>query len=38
MISHLLEDENPPAHLVNQIIAKTDGVPLFIEEFTRTLH
>ncbi len=37
MISHLLENENPPANLVNEIMAKTDGVPLFIEELARTL-
>ena len=26
-----------PAEVVNQIIAKTDGVPLFVEELTKTV-
>jgi class 3 adenylate cyclase/tetratricopeptide (TPR) repeat protein len=34
MIRDLLKGESIPQHLVDQIIQKTDGVPLFIEELT----
>ncbi len=37
LVSNLAEGKALPAELVEQIIAKTDGVPLFIEELTRTI-
>lgn len=37
MISRLSEGRSLPAEIVEQIIAKTDGVPLFVEELTRTI-
>jgi predicted ATPase len=37
MVGRLLEGRAFPAELVEQIVAKTDGVPLFIEELTQTL-
>lgn len=37
MIARLAEGRSLPAEIVEQIIAKTDGVPLFVEELTRTI-
>jgi tetratricopeptide (TPR) repeat protein len=37
MIGHLPEGGRLPAELVEEIVARTDGVPLFIEELTRTV-
>lgn len=37
MVSRLAEGKSLPAEIVEQIIAKTDGVPLFVEELTRTI-
>ena len=37
MITRLVDGKSLPAELVGQIIAKTDGVPLFVEELTRTI-
>ena len=37
MVRQLLERKRLPAKLVEEIIVRTDGVPLFIEELTRTL-
>ncbi len=37
MVSRLAEGKSLPGEIVEQIIAKTDGVPLFVEELTRTI-
>jgi class 3 adenylate cyclase/tetratricopeptide (TPR) repeat protein len=37
MVRHLLARKRFPADIVEKIVARTDGVPLFIEELTRTL-
>ncbi len=37
MVEQLTQDMALPAQVVEQIIAKTDGVPLFVEELTRTV-
>lgn len=37
MIARLADGKSLPTELVGQIIAKTDGVPLFVEELTRTI-
>ncbi|MET0168412.1 MAG: AAA family ATPase, partial [Vicinamibacterales bacterium] len=37
MVRQLLERKRFPAKLVEEIVVRTDGVPLFIEELTRTL-
>jgi predicted ATPase/class 3 adenylate cyclase len=37
MIESLTDDEGLPAKVIEQIVAKTDGVPLFIEEVTKTV-
>jgi predicted ATPase/class 3 adenylate cyclase/tRNA A-37 threonylcarbamoyl transferase component Bud32/ABC-type transport system involved in cytochrome c biogenesis ATPase subunit len=37
MVDRLTAERNLPASLREQIIARTDGVPLFIEELTKTL-
>ncbi|MFQ5937284.1 MAG: AAA family ATPase, partial [Acidiferrobacterales bacterium] len=37
MISKLTKGKALPQEVVNQIIAKTDGVPLFVEELTKTV-
>ena len=38
MVARVLEEGNDlPADVVSRIVAKTDGVPLFIEEVTKTL-
>src|SRR5262249_11464524 len=37
MIAHVAGGKTLPVEVVEQIVAKTDGVPLFIEELTKTL-
>jgi predicted ATPase len=37
MITHLTGDRALPAEVVQQIVAKTDGVPLFVEELVKML-
>jgi class 3 adenylate cyclase/predicted ATPase len=37
MIEHATKGKTLPTELVQQIVAKTDGVPLFIEELTKTV-
>jgi TOMM system kinase/cyclase fusion protein len=37
MIERVTGDKALPAELVQQIVAKTDGVPLFVEELTKTV-
>jgi class 3 adenylate cyclase/tetratricopeptide (TPR) repeat protein len=37
LIAGLAGDAALPAALITQIVAKTDGVPLFVEELTRTI-
>ncbi len=37
MVNHLVEQKGIPEEIAIQILKKTDGVPLFIEELTRTL-
>lgn len=37
MVQSLFGDEPVPAHVARQIARKTDGVPLFVEEFIRPL-
>ena len=37
MVRQLLERKRLPAKLVEEIVVRTDGVPLFIEELTRAL-
>jgi predicted ATPase len=37
MIAHVTRDKNLPKEIVDQIIDRTDGVPLFIEELTKTV-
>jgi len=37
LISNLTDAKTLPDDLVEQIIAKTDGIPLFIEELTKTI-
>ncbi|MET1081767.1 MAG: adenylate/guanylate cyclase domain-containing protein, partial [Burkholderiales bacterium] len=37
MVGRILGVEKLPAEVIKQIVAKTDGVPLFIEELTKTL-
>ena len=37
MVAGALEGHDLPAGVIAQIVAKTDGVPLFIEEVTKTL-
>jgi class 3 adenylate cyclase/tetratricopeptide (TPR) repeat protein len=37
LVSNLTGGKALPAELVEQIIAKTDGVPLFVEELTKTI-
>ncbi|MCK5366639.1 MAG: AAA family ATPase, partial [Gammaproteobacteria bacterium] len=34
VISHVADDNPLPAEVVDQIVAKTDGIPLFVEELT----
>ncbi|MGE4091783.1 MAG: adenylate/guanylate cyclase domain-containing protein [Candidatus Binatia bacterium] len=35
MIAQIVKDKPLPAEVVQQIVAKTDGVPLFVEELTK---
>ena len=37
MITNITGDKALPAEIVDQIVTKTDGVPLFIEELTKTV-
>jgi tetratricopeptide (TPR) repeat protein len=37
LVSNLTGGKALPAELVEQIVAKTDGVPLFVEELTKTI-
>jgi predicted ATPase/class 3 adenylate cyclase len=37
MVARLTGDKALPAEVLDQILAKTDGVPLFIEELTKTV-
>src|SRR4029450_4282451 len=35
MTSHVVHGNAPPPEVVEQVVAKTDGVPLFVEELTK---
>ena len=37
MVSQLAGDRTLPDELIKELVAKTDGIPLFIEELTRTM-
>jgi predicted ATPase len=37
MVARLTGDKALPADLLEQIIAKTDGVPLFVEELVKSI-
>jgi class 3 adenylate cyclase/tetratricopeptide (TPR) repeat protein len=37
MIEHITGDKALPAEVVQQIVTKTDGVPLFVEELTKAI-
>ncbi|HEY3875604.1 MAG TPA: AAA family ATPase [Candidatus Kapabacteria bacterium] len=37
MVEHLVKQKQLPKEIAQQILTKTDGVPLFVEELTRTL-
>ena len=37
LISSISEKERIPEHLISTIVERTDGVPLFVEELTRTV-
>ena len=37
MVERVVEDKALPAEIAAQIVAKTDGVPLFVEELTKTV-
>ncbi len=37
MVEKLTGDQKLPATVVQQVVAKTDGVPLFVEELTKTV-
>ena len=37
LIQHLSTQRNLPIRIVEQIVAKTDGIPLFLEELTHTV-
>ena len=37
LIAHLSDDKALPAEVVTHIVAKTDGVPLYVEELTKML-
>ena len=37
MIPNLTDDKTLPAEMVEQVIAKTDGVPLFVEELVKMI-
>ena len=36
LVKAIAEDHPPPEHIMNEVIAKGDGVPLYLEEVTRT--
>lgn len=35
MLAHLTHDKSMPRELVEQVVAKTDGIPLFVEELVK---
>ena len=37
LIAHVAQGQQLPQHLVEHIVAQTDGVPLFVEELTKTI-
>jgi predicted ATPase/class 3 adenylate cyclase len=37
MVEHLVRQKHLPREIAEHILAKTDGVPLFVEELTRTI-
>ena len=37
MVNRISEGKSLPAEVLQQIVAKTDGVPLFVEELTKTV-
>lgn len=37
MVEHLVRQKQLPVEIAEQILAKTDGIPLFVEELTRTI-
>ena len=37
LVQHLSPQRNLPVRIVDQIVAKTDGIPLFLEELTQTV-
>lgn len=37
IVTHVAKGKSLPSELLNEIVDKTDGVPLFVEEFTKTL-
>jgi class 3 adenylate cyclase/predicted ATPase len=37
VIRHVADDNPLPAEVVDQIVAKTDGIPLFVEELTKNV-
>jgi len=37
IVAHVTKGKSIPAALLDEIAAKTDGVPLFVEEFTKTV-
>ena len=37
LVRHLSPQRNLPIRIVDQIVAKTDGIPLFLEELTQTV-
>ncbi|MFO1037560.1 MAG: adenylate/guanylate cyclase domain-containing protein [Geminicoccaceae bacterium] len=37
LVGHLMAGRRPPNRLINEILAKTDGVPLFVEELTKAV-
>jgi len=37
MVEHLVNQKHLPREIAEHILAKTDGVPLFVEELTRTI-
>src|SRR5262249_56922435 len=37
MISQMVHGKALPTEVVEQVVAKTDGVPLFVEELTKTV-
>ena len=37
MISHMIGGKTLPREITSQIVERTDGIPLFIEELTKTV-